>query len=74
MSGSTGNLPPGVFAVNFVAEDLSQVSSGGISYNLSTTENMELAITPVQTPPPPPTNPPKLGARGRLSLSRPART
>ena len=55
--GLTGNLPPGVFAVNFVAEYLSQVPNGGIAYSLSTTEDMELTIIAVQTPPPPPPPP-----------------
>jgi hypothetical protein len=50
--GCTGNLPPGVFAANFVASPLSQDTDPDryIEYDLSTTETMELTITVESAP------------------------
>jgi hypothetical protein len=62
MSGSTGNLPPGVVAANFVASPPSQDAEWYIDYSVSTTETMPLTITAVQTPPPP--QPPPGGVPG----------
>jgi len=60
--GSTGNLPPGVFSVNFAVEETTSTSGAWvIVYNLSSTENMVVTINTVDTAPSPPLQPGQVG-------------